>query len=288
MSISARVVADSVALNGKRITTFVLTYPRFVHAEFMTHRVFSRNAASSRAIPARKIRQGLREDPAMPVYWGANKAGMQAEEELTGRNLLLVKFLWKVGMYSMLALNWLMEKAGLHKQIANRILEPWFCITTVVTSTEWDNFYALRNHPQAQPEIRALAQAMLKAHNESFPKELGIDEWHLPFVHDWEGMLFTGTPWEIQEKLLKISVARCARVSYNNHEGKRSTFEEDEKLFQRLVGQVPKHASPLEHQATPLMFASARSGNFFGWRQYRGSIQDESIKAYPELLQPKP
>ena len=167
MSISARVVADSISPSGKRITTFVLTYPRFIHAEFMTHRVFSRNAASSRAIPARKIRASVRREPALPVYWGANQAGMQAEAELKGLKLFFVKLLWLKAMYLMLLFNWLFEKLGLHKQIANRALEPWFNITVVCTSTEWSNFYHLRNHPKAQPEIKALAEAMLEADRKS-------------------------------------------------------------------------------------------------------------------------
>ena len=137
MGIAARVICDSISPAGKRITTFVLTYPRFVHAEFMTHRVFSRNAASSRAIPAKKIRLSVTTDPAIPIYWGKNQPGMSADEELAGWRLRLVKFLlFTVAMRFMLAINWCVEKLGLHKQIANRYLEPWFNITVVCTSTE--------------------------------------------------------------------------------------------------------------------------------------------------------
>lgn len=277
MSISARVVADSLSPAGKRITTFVLNYPRFVHAEFMTHRVFSRNAASSRAIPARKIRASVRQDPALPVYWGANQAGMQAEAELKGVKLFLVKLLWLKAMYMMLFVNWVFEKLGLHKQIANRILEPWFNITVVVTATEWANFYHLRYHPKAQPEIKELAEAMLEAQNLSIPRMLRSGEWHLPFIEESD----------LKELGLtlakKVSVARCARVSYLNHEGKRSTLAEDEKLFVRLVGEEPKHSSPAEHQATPLENPREQSGNLIGWLQYRKLIPNENLPEYKGL-----
>jgi len=278
MSISARVVADSLSPLGKRITTFVLTYPRFVHAEFMTHRVFSRNAASSRAIPARKIRASVRMDPAMPVFWGANQAGMQADVELKGLKLFLVKLLWMKAMYLMLFVNWLLEKLGLHKQIANRITEPWFNITVVCTSTEWANFYSLRNHAKAQPEIKALAEVMLEAQNQSIPRMLQYGEWHLPFIEESDledlGLALAK----------KVSVARCARVSYLNHDGRRSSVEEDEKLFQRLVGEEPKHASPAEHQATPGDDPNRQLGNFFGWIQYRKMIPNENLVEYKGLV----
>ena len=278
MSIAARVVADSISPMGKRITTFVLTYPRFVHAEFMTHRVFSRNAASSRAIPARKIRASVRQDPATPVYWGANQAGMQAEAELKGLKLFLVKLIWLKAMYLMLFANWLLEKLGLHKQIANRILEPWFNITVVCTATEWANFYHLRNHSKAQPEIKELAVAMLEAQNQSIPRLLQHGQWHLPFIEesDLEEMGL--------KTALQVSVARCARVSYLNHDGRRSSLEEDQKLFSRLVGEDPKHASPAEHQATPADSVHASCGNFIGWTQHRKLFPNENLVEYKGLI----
>ena len=278
MGISARVVADSISRDGRRLTTFVLTYPRFVHAEFMTHRMFSRNAASSRAIPAKKIRRSVVMDPALPVFWGRNQAGMSADEELTGWRLAVAKFLiFGVAMRGMLFINWCLEKLGLHKQIANRYLEPWFNITVVVSATNWGNFYHLRNHAKAQPEIRELAQAMLEAQNASIPRMLGDGQWHLPFVEDYE-LKELGI-----EKALQVSVARCARVSYLNHDGRRSTFEEDLKLFQRLVAEEPKHASPAEHQGTPIDPNEA-SGNFLGWGQFRKLIENEYLPYYPPLL----
>jgi len=277
MGIAARVVADSISPSGKRITTFVLTYPRFVHAEFMTHRNFSRNAASSRAIPSRKIRQSVRLDPAQPVFWGANQSGMQADAELKGWRLFLVKAGWSLAAYLMLGMSWFLEKLGLHKQLANRILEPWFNITVVCTATDWGNFYNLRNHRMAQPEIKALAEAMLDAHNQSKPRLLGLGHWHLPFIEDsdWMGRSIA--------TVRKISVARCARVSYMNHEGKRSTVEEDLALYDRLVGGEPKHASPAEHQAMPAGSRTATSGNFQGWVQFRKLLDRENLPHYPGL-----
>lgn len=278
MGIAARIVADSISTSGKRLTTFVLTYPRFVHAEFMTHRVFSRNAASSRAIPSKKIRAAVRKDMATPIHWGANQAGMQAQAELTGWRLKAAQVLWATAAYPMLFLSWMLEKIGLHKQIANRILEPWFNITVVVSGTEWANFYSLRNHHMAQPEIRVLAEAMLNEHNNSIPRLLGSDEWHLPFVEDSE-LSTLGL-----EEAQIVSVARCARVSYMNHDGRRSTLEEDRTLYNRLVGSSPKHASPTEHQARPLGDPMAVAGNFVGWIQYRKMLADENITSYDKLI----
>lgn len=274
--IAARVICDSISQDGRRLTTFVLTYPRFIHAEFMTHRAFSRNAASSRAIPSKKIRAAVRKDMAGPVFWGANQAGMQADEELTGARLALAKALWKLGSLLMLGLSWCLEKVGLHKQIANRVLEPWFNITVVCTATDFGNFYHLRNHPKAQPEFKALAEIMLDAHNQSIPRMLQPGQWHLPFVEETEAD-------ELGiEKAIQVSVARCARVSYLNHEGRRSTYDEDVKLFERLVGNDPKHASPAEHQATPI-HPNERSGNFLGWGQFRKVLDNENLPYYPDL-----
>jgi thymidylate synthase ThyX len=85
--ISAKIIADSISESeyGDRITTFELEYPRFIHGELMTHRLFSRNAASSRAIPINKMMDQVLTAPAMPVEWGLNKSGMQAEEMLKGQ-----------------------------------------------------------------------------------------------------------------------------------------------------------------------------------------------------------
>ena len=271
MGITANIIADSLSPLGHRVTTFVLSYPRFIHSELMTYRVFSRNAASSRAIPARKVRAKVRQDPARPVFWGSNKPGMQAGAELAGWRLALVKLVWAKAMHLMLITNWVLEKLGLHKQLANRILEPWTNITVIVTSTEWDNFYTQRNHESAQPEIRELARAMLRAHNVSQPRFLDYDCWHLPFVPPEEEATINAEHGT--EAARMVSVARAARVSYMNHEGRCSTFEDDKKLFDKLVGSNPKHLSPTEHQARPSPYLRCHQGNLVGWLQFRKEFE---------------
>jgi hypothetical protein len=210
MTISARIVADSMNTSGVRITTMELVYPRFIHAELMTHRVFSRNASSSRAIPVKKMLSDVWHNPAEPIHWGANQPGMQANGELEGLKLKLAKFLWRAAGKMACVPVKLMSMIGLHKQVANRILEPWQHIHVVVTSTEWDNFYALRCHSNAQPEMLELAGAMQRVQNLSSPRILISGEWHLPYVsHEDKKEM------EIEDAI-KVSAARCARVSYLN------------------------------------------------------------------------
>jgi hypothetical protein len=300
MTIAAAILADSISPAGVRLTTFQLRYPRMIHSEFMTHRLFSRNASSSRAIPVAKMIADLRQDPAMPVFWGSNKPGMQAGEELTGVDLDLAQSAWLMGMEDAIAWVEKMVAAGLHKQIANRMLEPWAHINVVCTATDWANFYELRRHKDAQPEMRALAEAMYVEHEKSIPRLLQPGEWHLPYIddhdHDEVGDLLVP---EAHDRLIKVSVARCARVSYLTFEGKTSTFEEDLQLYERLLGAQPLHASPAEHQATPdtqssveLIYAGHgnvlenpsqdfdnphQHGNLRGWRQYRKMLPGEFI-----------
>jgi hypothetical protein len=269
MNIEATVVADSIAPNGIRLSTLCLKYPRFIHAEFMTHRVFSRNASSSRAIPVSKVLAQVWNDPAMPVYWGANQAGMQAATELTGSSQKVAQILWRTSGKFMCSVAWLMIKCNLHKQIANRILEPWQRIHVVVTATEWNNFFLLRDHPAAQPEIRELAQKVKKAMEDSYPVDIERGDWHLPYITQEEKTKYSSSD------LLKMSTARCARVSYLTHEGKQTTLEDDIKLHQRLVGAEPRHSSPAEHQATPLP-SNKFSKNFKGWYQYRAALEDQA------------
>lgn len=277
MSISAQIIADSISNAGIRLTTFQLRYPRFIHAELMTHRVFSRNASSSRAIPVKKMIEDLERDPAMPVFWGSNKPGMQAGEELTGSDLEMAKSIWLDSMKIAIVAAQILIETGLHKQIANRILEPWAHINVVVTATNYENFYTLRRHPDAQPEIKALADAMWDAQQASTPQLLNTGVWHLPYVNEDDHFEQT------TEDLLKISVARCARVSYLTHDGRQTSVEEDIQLYDRLVGAQPLHASPAEHQATPdEIFVPSRGysrpelhGNFNGWIQYRKTLDGE-------------
>lgn len=278
--IQAKVVADSITAEGARITTMECTYPRFIHSEVMTHRVFSRNAMSSRAVPVAKMLEQVRNSPATPVHWGANRPGMQAGEELTGGSLEEAKFLWFRAAQQAAGIAEDMAKVGLHKQVANRVLEPFQLMRTLITATEWDNFFALRAHPAAAPEFQALAYAMQDARNASAPVMRRFGEgqasWHLPYVTDEERRLLP------LETLRMCSAARCARVSYLNHEKQNPSVVEDVDLFGQLVvrpyvdrkGRTysesdPLHASPIEHQAVPAALAVSSSRNFRGWLQFR-------------------
>jgi len=268
--ITSTVIADSISSYGKRITTLQLTYPRFIHSEFMTHRVFSRNAASSRAIPVAKMIEQVRTDPAMPIYWGLNQPGMQASKEYD--DPVVAETQWFVAARNASYQAEELAKLGLHKQIVNRVLEPFQWMHTIVTATEWDNFFELRCHSDAQPEFQALANAMRTALGESVPVERCGDmrchgAWHLPYVSDDErASIATST-------LTKLSAARCARVSYLKHDGTAPNGAEDTALFEKLVGGKPLHASPIEHQAWAAGAEDRNSRNFFGWHQYRALFE---------------
>lgn len=275
MTVNVKVIADSVAPNRVRLTTMQLRYPRFIHAEFMTHRVFSRNASSSRAIPVKKMLQQVWNDPATPVHWGTNRPGMQAREQV--RRPEAFKMLWRGASKVACMFAWAMMKLGLHKQVANRILEPWQYISVIVSSTEWDNFFALRNHEDAQPEIRELASHMEAAYNLSNPVHLEWGEWHIPYATSQE--LIDYHDGEIEHMaIVKASVARCARVSYNNHDGTTPSLKKDIVLHDKLVVAKPLHASPAEHQAFCVRWDEARkypSSNFRPtWVQYRKLLEE--------------
>ena len=284
MTIQAKIIADSISHAGKRITTFQLLYPRFIHSEVMTHRVFSRNASSSRAIPVKKMIQMIRDDPAMPIHWGLNAPGMQAHQEI--QNVKHAKDLWIMAAHK--AANYAedMMNMGLHKQVANRILEPFQHISVVLTATEFDNWFELRAHPDAQPEIQELAHEMRHCMGQSTPRLLNTSEWHLPYITDKDRSAVLALGWST-DTLLKISAARCCRVSYLKHDGSASSVEEDLALCDRLAGAQPIHASPFEHQATPDTWVIKDDlddshwlqpylhGNFVGWIQYRKLIEAE-------------
>lgn len=271
----AKVIKSSIGVNGGPIlTTLQLRYPRFIHAEFLTHRVFSRNASSSRAIPVKKMLAQVWNDPAGPIHWGKNQAGMQARETLAGWRLKVAKSLWNLAGKAMCAAVWGLDKIGLHKQVANRLLEPWQFISVIVTATEWDNFFALRDHPDAQPEIKALAVAMKMAMNECVPQTLAHGQWHLPYVASSEECDFD------TDTQLKISAARCARVSYLTHEGRTPSVKADKELHDKLVGGDPIHASPIEHQAKYVgkVVPKHLRSNLQGWVQYRKVFEHARVK----------
>ncbi len=282
--IEAKIICDSLAPSGVRLTTFVLTYPRFIHSEFMTHRVFSRNASSSRAIPVKKQIQMVIDNPAVPLAFTKNQKGMQGGEPLDAAQSDLALGAWLQARDRAVIQAQLLADLEVHKQYANRILEPWAHITVVCTATEWDNFFALRCHEAAQPEIHALADKMYELYIINTPTHLEEGEWHLPFVNPEDAVESINTYLTAKNLsviteafALKMSVARCARVSYLNHDGKKSTLEQDLELYNRLVGSAPIHASPAEHQAMAIGDPNTRSGNFRGWIQYRKTLKDENV-----------
>lgn len=239
------------------------------NSEFMTHRVFSRNASSSRAIPLKRTLREVWNDPAIPIHWGANQRGMQANGELKGFRLWASKKVWRLASKFACIFAWCFDKVGLHKQVGNRILEPFVLINVICSATDFNNFFLLRDHKDAQPEFAKLARMMREVMERSSPVEKKVGEWHLPFILDAEQHL------DLNEKI-KISVARVARVSYNTFDGKVSNPEADKKLFEKLVGADPKHLSPTESVAYVVERGSGEYGtsNFREpWNQFRKLLE---------------
>ena len=311
--ISAKIIADSVSAAGKRVTTYELNYPRFIHSEFLTHRLFSRNAASSRAIPVPKMINNIRENTAKPVHWGAHQKGMQADDECYNSvendsntfgfgeefSQPSREEAWDLARNDAIFHANAFHEAGYHKQIVNRLLEPFQFIKVVCTATEYDNFFWLRSHKDAQPEIRELSNCMYKASQESEPTFLRIGEWHVPYVNtfrasDGDAILeyIVGNIGVSLEDALKVSSSCCAQVSYRLTD---NSLEKAEMLYSLLVDAKPVHASPFEHQCTPIDCEADldtegvtgytnglgyNSGNFFGFIQHRQLIDNHSCWNY--------
>jgi len=262
---SAKVICDSISPWGKRLTTLEVTLHRYALAEMNTHRMFSRNSASSRAIPVSKIIDKVKNIPAEPLYWGKNQTGMQAYGELTGDELEAAQIEWRAARADAIDSAVALSEVGLHKQSTNRLLEPHMWTTIILSSTEFDNFFHQRCHHAAMPEIRISAEAIRDAMASSTPVFVPEGGWHVPYLQPDEMELDIETQ-------KRICIARCARVSYLTHDGKRDTSK-DVELFDKLVARdnplEPKHLSPLEHIATP----GFSSGNFKGWTQYRAFFE---------------
>lgn len=268
------------------------------NCELMTHRLFSRNAASSRAIPIDKMLAMVEEEPAMPVEWGKNQAGMQAKEVLESRyQIATAEFLWKEAAKSAVEQARRLQDCGLHKQIVNRVTEPFVHMKTVVTATEYNNWFWLRCHPDAQPEIKVLAEKMEELYNNNKPFELDNKCWHMPYY--LSGYWYPDSELSLEEAL-KISSSCCAQVSFRNSD---DSLDKAIAIYDRLVTSTPIHASPFEHQATPINDATPHleltgcvnygsypatwqdgvthvdrngklwSGNFKGWVQHRQLIE---------------
>ena len=292
MTIKATIIADSVnALTGTRLTTFEMEYPRFIHSEVMTHRMLSKNAASSRAIPIEKMHEHIKNDPGTPIYWGKNQSGMQAKEELEGEELRLAKIIWAMAQNDALDYAMDLSKKGLHKQIANRVTEPFQTMKTIISGTEWANFFWLRDHPDAQPEFQRLAASAKAAMEISKPNVLEPGVWHLPYINNANGKYSNNDQILKLEDARIISASCCAQVSYRKND---DTLEKAKMIFDRLVKTSPVHASPVEHQATPMpdikgftewpqgvthrrRDGSFWSGNFRDFIQFRQLVPNNSV-----------
>lgn len=276
MQYECKILLDSINTADDRLTTFQITYPRFVHCELMTHRVFSRNSSSSRAIPIEKMIEQVENDPVIPVYWGKNQKGMQAREELTGQERENAIKWWLESRD--LAVNQVKRRPDVHKQITNRILESWVWITVIVSSTEFNNFFNLRVHPDAQPEFEKIAWMMLEEYKTSQPTVIHDGNWHLAFISDDDLDVVRAGTTTIINDLKKISVGRCARVSYLTHDGKRDPQADidlhDNRLLHPSNPDDPDHMSPFEHVA--MASPGEKSGNFTGWHQYRKDFPHEN------------
>ncbi len=256
MSYEAKILADSVSPDGVRLVSVSATYPRIIHSELMTHRVFGRNAASSRAIPPEKTIERVQNHPFVPDFYRRTKgmghgpplnehdAGLAATAWLTARD--------KVVQNCLVLLDLDVDKASI-----NRLLEPFSWITTIITATEWSNFLALRQPsnddpvPQldfpARAEFQIIARLMRDAMRDSTPVELSKHDWHLPLVGVDEHT--KNEPGQYDLWWARVSAGRCARVSFDTH-GRYEDPEKSIERFARLSGSA--HWSALEHPARPL------------------------------------
>lgn len=233
-------VLDSITPYESRLPTFVLTIPRIILPEMNTHRKFGRNVGSSRAKPLKSILQKLKDHFYTPCFWGKNIPGMQAFEEID--NTQEAYKIWCDAKDAAIFHAEKLEKLGLHKQWVNRLLEPFQYIDYLVTSSDWKNFLTLRDHKDAQPEIQIVAVLIKEYLEKNEPTLIKWGNWHIPYILENEQSLPINTK-------LKISVARCARISYKTFDGETSNIEKDLQLYDKLVTSKPLHASPTEHQA---------------------------------------
>jgi len=264
-----KILADSLNPKNIRLTTFEISFPRIVLSEFNTHRVFSRNSSSSRAIPIITIINRVKTDPFIPEYWGKNQKGMSADEELTPEQIEKAKEIWLRSRDSQIGFATEFMDLGVHKQISNRLLEVWMYQTVIVSATEWTNFFNLRDEKNAQPEIRKIAQMMKKAYKSNEPVPLNSGEWHRPLLDDKDVL----SAKYGKEDMNKICVGRCCRVSYLTHDGIRDP-QKDIELANK-IGE-DHHMSPFEHCAKA-MVDEKKYGNFRGWKQYRKYFSGEDV-----------
>ncbi|QVG64342.1 putative thymidylate synthase [Acinetobacter phage Bestia] len=261
-NITAKVIADSISPSGQRITTFEIEYPRFILAELNTHKMLEKNSSSSRAIPITKMIEQIQNNMALPLYWGSKKAGMQAGAEITNaQDFGQGAYHWCGAAKDVEARVLVLDKQGYHKQVVNRLLEPFQMMKTVITGTDWDNFFNLRIHPDAQPEFCMLAYKMYMAMQDSTPVKLVSGQWHLPFVHTFiskEGVQYysdginplSGGKQLSLEEAIRVSASCCAQTSYRKSD---DSLEKADKIFDMLIKADVLHASPFGHLATPIV-----------------------------------
>lgn len=291
--ISANIVAHSTSWLGIPLVSFVLEYPRYIHAELMTHRVFSKNSASSRAIPYPTMLKKIMSKPVIPM-WTKNKKGMQGEHIEDYAVTLKAESTWLKALHVVKDYTDALHDLGIHKQNVNRLLEPWMYIRILLTGTDFSNWFELRDHPDAQPEIQELARCMKAALSQSTPEMLSPGQWHMPFAESIDGFpaFIKGIKEKTGEGLKELSdryrpriiTARCARISYDNVDGSKSSIEKDLELYDQLITSEPLHASPAEHLArvpkmddlvaqhfdTKWRYTLDDSVKDFRWKEFRG------------------
>lgn len=261
---SARILADSVNPRGVRLITVEATYPAIVHEHLLTHRAFGRCTGSLRAVPVAKMIAAVREHPYVPDAFGENRPGMVAGDDLPPEKQEIARRMWLAAARSACDQAEAMAAAGVHKQWANRLLGPFSWRTVIITATDWGNFFNLRCHPDAQPEIRRAAETMRTAIDASTPRPLAVGDWHLPLITEEDGPADI-LPW--------VSAARCARVSYLTHAVRRD-LSEDLTLAHKL--HTAGHMSPFEHAARAEGDTNYR-GNLRGFTQLRKMIPGEAV-----------
>ncbi|MGL5131022.1 MAG: FAD-dependent thymidylate synthase [Planktothrix sp.] len=249
-------------VDGMRLITYRLTYPRFIHSELLTHRLFSRNSASSRAIPISKVIQQVKTNPATPIEWGKNQSGMSAREIVTGYDAINCRNAWSDARDAAVCAAESLSGLGLHKQIVNRVLEPFVLMTCLVTSAYWDNFFKLRLHKDAQPEIQHLAKLMAEEKQKSISENTPFQGWHIPY---------TDKSLSLEDNLV-VATAKAARISYSNFKG--STLEKDTELVNKLKDS--HHWSPFEHCARAAFNGKSNFGSY--WKQYREFFDPSPLK----------
>lgn len=278
MKFSAEVICDSISPADIRLTTFRLVLPRFILPEYNTHRVISKNAKSSRAVPFTKMLEEVQNYPFIPQRFNANAPGMQGGNPLDPAMQKMAEQIWLIGRDEAIRTAKALNDLGISKQYVNRVLEPWSWSTIVATGTDWSNFYALRRDTDAQPEFKTIADLMHSAMEASEPRKLQAGEWHIPFIRTSDILDAEADRARPKtEHLIVRSVARCARTSYNTNDGMAPSFAKDLDLYNRLLNRVTKHSSPAEHQAMATGDPNIRSGNFRSWVQYRQTLKGHTL-----------